>query len=89
MAATLPPGGETGEDRFRAAMAKTTAAMPAYEAYDEGRKALADEKPDRAIEQANNAIGMLPEEANFYALRGATAPSAGAIISFTTICSAD
>ena len=70
MAATLPPGGETGEDRFRAAMAKTTAARPAYEAYDEGRKALADEKPDRAIEQANKGIGMLPEEANFYALRG-------------------
>jgi predicted Zn-dependent protease len=68
MAATLPPGGETGEGRFRAAMAKTTAARPAYEAYDEGRKALADDKPDRAIEHANKGISMLPEEANFLLL---------------------
>lgn len=69
-AATLPAGGETGEDRFRAAMQKTNAAGPAYEAYDEGRKALADNKADAAIEQAEKAIGLFPEEANFYALRG-------------------
>ena len=70
MAATLPAGGETGEDRFRAVMGKTNAARPAYEAYDEGRKALADKKPDLAIDQANKAIALLPEEAHFYALRG-------------------
>jgi predicted Zn-dependent protease len=70
MAATLPPGGETGEDSFQSAMAKTNAAQPAYEAYDEGRKALADEKPDLAIDQANKAIGLLAEESHFYALRG-------------------
>ncbi|MFQ5982352.1 MAG: tetratricopeptide repeat protein, partial [Woeseiaceae bacterium] len=70
MAATLPPGGETGGDRFQAAMAKTIAVKPAYDAYDEGRKALADEKPDLAIEQANKAIDLFPEESHFYALRG-------------------
>ncbi len=70
MAASLPPGGETGEDRFRAAMEKTIAAKPAYDAYDEGREALADEKPDLAIEQANKAIALLPEESHFYSLRG-------------------
>ncbi|MFQ6006638.1 MAG: M48 family metalloprotease [Woeseia sp.] len=70
MAATLPPGGETAEDRFRAAMARTMAAKPAYDAYDEGREALANEQPDLAIEQANNAIRLLPEESHFYALRG-------------------
>ncbi len=70
MAAALPPGGETGEDRFRAAMKETIAAKPAYDAYDEGREALADEKPDVAIEQANKAIDLLPEESQFYSLRG-------------------
>jgi predicted Zn-dependent protease len=70
MAAALPPGGETGEDRFRAAMQTTIAAKPAYDAYDEGRKALADKKPDLAIEKADKAIELLPEESHFYALRG-------------------
>ena len=70
MATALPPGGETGEDRFRIAMDKTIAAKPAYDAYDEGREALADEKPDLAIEQANKAIALLPEESHFYSLRG-------------------
>jgi predicted Zn-dependent protease len=70
MAASLPPGGETGENRFRTAIGKTIAVEPAYDAYDEGRKALADEKPDLAIDQANKAIGLLPEEAHFYSLRG-------------------
>lgn len=70
MAASLPTGGETGADRFRTAVAKTIAAKPAYEAYDEGRKALSDKKPDLAIEQANKAIALLAEESHFYALRG-------------------
>lgn len=70
MAAALPPGGETGEEQFRAAMQNTIAAAPAYAAYDEGRKALADKKPDLAIEQADKAINLLPEESHFYALRG-------------------
>jgi predicted Zn-dependent protease len=69
-AATLPAGGETGENGFRAVMQKTNASRPAYEAYDEGRKALADNRPDVAIEQAEKAIGLIPEEAHFYALRG-------------------
>lgn len=70
MAAALPPGGETGEDRFRLAMGKTIAAKPAYDIYDEGREALADKKPDVAIEKAGKAIALLPEESNFYSLRG-------------------
>ncbi len=70
MAAALPAGGETGEDRFRLAMGKTIAARPAYDAYDEGREALADKKPDLAIEKAGDAIALLPEESHFYSLRG-------------------
>ena len=70
MAAALSAGGDTGADRFRAVMEKTNAAKPAYDAYDEGREALADEKPDLAIEKANKAIALLPEESHFYSLRG-------------------
>jgi predicted Zn-dependent protease len=39
--AKLPPGGDLGVERFNAAMAQTMRAKPAYDAYDEGRKALA------------------------------------------------
>ena len=40
----LPPGGKVGEDDYAAAMQLTRNAMPAYEAYDEGRKALGKER---------------------------------------------
>lgn len=70
MATTLPPGGESGEDRYRRAMTKTMAAIPAYEAYEEGRKALAEKNTSLALQKAEFAIGQLPDEAHFYALRG-------------------
>jgi beta-barrel assembly-enhancing protease len=69
-AKSLPPDGVIGEDRFEAAMAETMEVLPAYEAYDEGRKALAEGKTDLAIEQADKAISIFPGEAHFYALRG-------------------
>lgn len=69
-AASLPSGGETGAERFKAMMARTVAAVPAYEAYDEGRKALAENDAAKAVVQAEKAIGLFPDEANFYALRG-------------------
>jgi predicted Zn-dependent protease len=69
-AAKLPPGGELGVDAFSAAMAKTMAAKPAYDAFDEGLKALADEDTDLATAKAEEAIALLPEEGNFYMLRG-------------------
>lgn len=69
-AQSLPPGGVIGEDRFEAAMAETTEVLPAYEAYDEGRKALAEGNAELALEQADKAISIFPGEAHFYALRG-------------------
>ncbi|MGB5352239.1 MAG: tetratricopeptide repeat protein, partial [Woeseia sp.] len=62
--------GEFGNERFQQVMAKTKAAEPAYKAYDEGRKALGENKPQEALAKAEQAIGMLPAEAHFYALRG-------------------
>lgn len=69
-AATLPAGGRTGESEFQSAMKKTRAAKPAYDAYDEGRKALSEKKSDEALGLANKAINLFPEEAHFHALRG-------------------
>jgi predicted Zn-dependent protease len=69
-AAELGAGGDLGIDRYQAAMKKTLELKPAYDLYDEGRKALGEKKPDIAIEKAEAAIGLFPGEANFYALRG-------------------
>jgi len=69
-AATLPSGGELGVDRFQAAMRKTMRTIPAYKAYDDGRKALSEEKIDEALAFANKALDLNSEEAHFHALRG-------------------
>ncbi len=59
-----------GVDRFQAAMRKTMGTIPAYKAYDDGRKALAEEKIDEALAFANKALDLNSEEAHFHALRG-------------------
>jgi predicted Zn-dependent protease len=69
-AATLPAGGRTGRDEFQAVMKKTMSTIPAYEAYDEGRKALADDEIEQALTLSNKALGLYNEEAHFHALRG-------------------
>jgi predicted Zn-dependent protease len=69
-AASLPPSGTLGVDQFKAAVAKTREIAPAYEAYDEGRAALADKNSELALGKAQEAIRIFPQEAHFYALRG-------------------
>jgi predicted Zn-dependent protease len=69
-AATLPAGGRSGRDEFQAVMRKTMSTIPAYEAYDEGRKALAEDKIEAALALSNKALGLYSEEAHFHALRG-------------------
>jgi predicted Zn-dependent protease len=69
-AAKWEVGGELGVDDFERAMQRTLAAGPAYEAYDNGRKALAEEKTGEALVLASEALTLFPEEANFHALRG-------------------
>jgi predicted Zn-dependent protease len=66
----MPPGGIVGADTYAAAMQKTRAALPAYEAYDKGRAALGKKDPDTALALANEALVLFPDEANFHALRG-------------------
>ncbi len=69
-AAALPAGGKTGEAEFQRALQKTRAAKPAYDAYDEGRKALSEKKLDEALALSNKALDLFPQEAHFHALRG-------------------
>ncbi len=69
-AAKLGPGGEIGAEAYAAAMATTLAAKPAYDAYEEGRKALGDKQPDVALQKADQAIKLVPGEGQFHALKG-------------------
>lgn len=69
-ATTLPTGGTLGADSFRLAMQQTLDTKPAYDAYDEGRKALAEKNTDEALTLVNKALDLYPAEAHFHALRG-------------------
>jgi predicted Zn-dependent protease len=69
-AADLPAGGTLGAERYQAAMQKTMAVKPAYDAYDESSKALAEENTDEALALAEKAIELFPDEGHFHALRG-------------------
>jgi len=69
-ATTLPGGGEQGRDRYQAMMKLTMATIPAYKAYDDGRKALSENKVDEALVLVNKALNLYDGEAHFHALRG-------------------
>jgi len=66
----LPQGGMLGVDSYQAAIRRTMSLKPAYDAYDEGRKALGEKNPAQALELADKAIELFPQEGHFYALRG-------------------
>jgi predicted Zn-dependent protease len=70
MAATLPAGGRSGEEQYRQRMQKTLERAPAYAAYDDGRRLLAEGDRVAALAKAEEALKLLPEEAHFHALRG-------------------
>ena len=69
-AAGLPTGGDLGTDTYRARIQPTRDREAAYEAYDEGRQALAKGDKGEAGEKVAEALRLLPEEAHFHALRG-------------------
>ena len=70
LAATMPKGGELGVARYHAKIAHLLKTKPAYEAYDEGRKALTKDEIAKAGRLAQQAIGLEPKEALFYGLKG-------------------
>jgi predicted Zn-dependent protease len=69
-AATLPAGGDMGRERYQAATAALRRRQPAYQAYDEGRAALADDRPADAERSAQEALRLLPAEGQIHALLG-------------------
>jgi predicted Zn-dependent protease len=69
-AATLPRGGDLGRERYMAATASLRQRQPAYAAYDKGRAALADDKTTEAERLAQEAVRLVPGEAQFHALLG-------------------
>jgi len=69
-AASLPAGGKMGVIEFQNKLANLKRLKPAYEAYDEGRKALAQGDLNGASSYVANAISMEPRESHFHALRG-------------------
>ncbi len=69
-AAKLPPSGEMGAESYTTAMKQTMSFKPAYDAYDDGRKALKEKHADVALAKAGQAIKLLPGEAHFHALKG-------------------
>ena len=68
--AELGDSGEIGREAYRREMARLERAQPAYEAYDEGRKALREGDADLALRKAAEAIDIEPGEAVFFGLRG-------------------
>jgi predicted Zn-dependent protease len=69
-AAMLAKGGDMGRERFQAATATLRQRAPAYTAYDDARKALSEKKPAEAERLAQQAVKLLPGEAQFHSLLG-------------------
>ena len=59
-----------GEETYRKRMARLVRSKPAYEAYEQGRKALARGELTAAQALADRALSIEPRESQFYALRG-------------------
>ncbi|NBB92532.1 MAG: M48 family metalloprotease [Gammaproteobacteria bacterium] len=66
----LGRGGRIGQDEYQSQMAYLQELKPAYEAHDEGRKALQEGDTDRALAKADEALAREDDEALFHALRG-------------------
>ena len=66
----LPQGGDMGRERYLEKTAYLRRVQPAYEAYDEARKALAEDDTARAGELINRALSIEPREALFLQLQG-------------------
>ncbi len=70
LAEELGRDGEIGEDRYRQMMARVKALEPAYEAHDQGRRALAQGDFDTALAKAEEALAIEDGEAIFHSLKG-------------------
>jgi len=69
-AAALGASGTLERERFQSATATLRRNQAAYEAYDGGRSALAEDRLQDAARLANQALQAVPGEAHFHALQG-------------------
>lgn len=63
-------GGGLGKARYQKRTAYLRKIKPAYDAYDEGIKALKEKQTDKALRLAGKAIAIEPREALFHGLKG-------------------
>jgi predicted Zn-dependent protease len=73
----LGRGGELGREAYARATADLRARQPAYDAADEGGRALAQKDWDTALAKAREAIDIEPDESRFHALAGQAHLGAG------------
>ena len=73
----FPPGGIKGRERYQKMMARLKKTKPAYDDYEQGRKALAEGDYELARALARRAINIEPAESLFYALLGDAEAKAG------------
>ena len=64
------PGGEVGKEKYQRNIARLLRTKPAYDAYDEARKAFEKDDLNTALRKVNQAIRIEPKEAIFFGLRG-------------------
>ena len=69
-AASLPKGGETGEQRYRQKIGRLIRTKSAYKNYDKAQKALSKGDASQAQALVQKAIKVEPREGHFYSLLG-------------------
>jgi len=68
--AELNVSGETGADRYQQNISSLIKAKPAYDAYDDAKKALAEQNVAGARALVNRAIRLEPDEGHFHSMLG-------------------
>lgn len=68
--AELNVSGETGADRYQQNISSLIKAKPAYDAYDDAKKALAEQNIAGARALVNRAIRLEPDEGHFHSMLG-------------------
>jgi predicted Zn-dependent protease len=66
----LPPGGDSGRDRYQQKTAYIRRIQPAYDAFDEANQAVSEKELALAQEKLDEALALEPRESLFHALQG-------------------
>jgi predicted Zn-dependent protease len=73
----LPPGGESGDQRYRQQTAYLNRIKPAYDAYDRAVKLAGEKDEPGARRELDKALAIEPRESLFHALDGDLAARSG------------